>query len=122
MFRTFYQKKALRLPAIIAVSICSLLFLTWELPSGSFQATTKIEIFLQNSRVGPVSSTDRDILPKRLIVFGDSWSENGDSPIDPLSRPEQPRGVEEQGKVWTEWLCIVVGAKVRAKHYIKLTE
>lgn len=122
MFRIFYQKKAVRLPAIIALSILSLMFLTWELPSGSFQATTKIEILLQSARVGLVSSTDRDILPKGLIVFGDSWSDNGNSPLDPPSRPEQHHGLEEQGKVWTEWLCIVVGARVRAKHYMKLTE
>lgn len=77
----------------IAVCICSILYLAWYLPS----VNVKHEL----------ESAWSDA-PRRLIVFGDSWSDNGKYPIDMPPRRLVPVRDEAQGPVWIEWLCLAV--------------
>lgn len=78
----------------IAVCVCSILYLAWYLPS-------------INVRHGWKSAWSA--APRRLIVFGDSWSDNGKYPIDSPQKRLLPVKEEVQGLVWTEWLCLAVG-------------
>ena len=46
--------------------------------------------------------------PNRLVVFGDSWSDNGEYLVeDPLFHSYRPNHVE-QGPSWPEWVCKTV--------------
>lgn len=82
-----------RFTAIVAVCMCSVLYLVYMFPSFS----------VKNEFKNAWSKS-----PRRLIVFGDSWSDNGDYPIDPPSKDLLPLRDDAQGKVWTEWLCQAV--------------
>ena len=82
-----------RFTAIVAISVGSILYLAYTLPS--FNVKVQIKNAWTTS-------------PRRLIVFGDSWSDNGDYPIDPPSGKFFPSREPAQGKVWTEWLCQAV--------------
>lgn len=77
---------------LAALAVCSLLYaLHFLFSERYFNQTMKIQIpDVQDSNVmmGPSSGN-------RLVVFGDSWS-------DRHSRHE------EQGPLWTEWLCSMV--------------
>ena len=95
--------------AILAIGICSIVYLTWFLPG--FSVKTGLERFI------PIGSAKTEIgieeiywdeSPRRLIVFGDSWSDNGQYPIDPPPKDLMPVRDEARGKVWTEWLCAAV--------------
>ena len=79
-----------RFTAIVAVCICSILYLAYTLPSLSVKHELK-NVWSKS--------------PRRLIVFGDSWSDNGQYPIDPPTKDLLPSREDAQGKVWTEWLC-----------------
>lgn len=46
--------------------------------------------------------------PRRLIVFGDSWSDNGLYPVDPPSQGQDLIRDEARGKAWTDWVCLLV--------------
>ena len=83
-----------RFYAAIGIGLCSILYLVWILPSSS----------LRNELPNVWSKW-----PRRLIVFGDSWSDNGQYPIDPPSEALLPSRDPAQGRVWTEWLCMAVG-------------
>lgn len=95
--------------AILAIGICSIVYLTWFLPG--FSVKTGLELI-------PIGSTKTEIeteveihwndSPRRLIIFGDSWSDNGQYPIDPPAKELMPVRDEARGKVWTEWLCAAV--------------
>ena len=80
--------------AIVGLSFCSILYLFCFLPTAS-----KLDNELPN--VWNKS-------PRRLIVFGDSWSDNGEYPVDPPSKALLPSRDPAQGNVWTEWLCMGV--------------
>lgn len=82
-----------RFTAIVGVSLISILYLAWVLPSFS----------VKNELKNAWSKS-----PRRLIVFGDSWSDNGEYPIDPPSKELSPPKDLAQGKVWTEWLCTAI--------------
>ena len=82
-----------RFSAIVGVSLCSILYLVWFLP------TSSVKKELQNAWSKS---------PRRLIVFGDSWSDNGAYPIDSPPKALLPLRDPAQGKVWTEWLCTAV--------------
>ena len=73
--------------------MCSILYLAYMLPS--FGVKNEFQNAWSKS-------------PRRLIVFGDSWSDNGEYPIDPPSKDLLPLRDDAQGKVWTEWLCQAV--------------
>lgn len=91
------------LTAIIAVGLCSIIYLTWFLPA--FSVKTKLGRLFPTVSGDVESQTHLNSTPRRLIVFGDSWSDNGRYPIDPPSKDQIPTREEAQGKVWTEWLC-----------------
>lgn len=78
----------------VAVCICSILYLAWYLPSVNVRHELK--------------SAWSDA-PRRLIVFGDSWSDNGRYPVDSPPKKLLPVKEDAQGPVWTEWLCLAVG-------------
>ena len=80
-----------RSSGVVAVCICSILYLAWYLP------TLSVKTELTNAW---------SEAPRRLIVFGDSWSDDGKYPIDPPPRTLRPLRSEAQGQVWTEWLCL----------------
>ena len=100
------HNKSKALTVIIIASICSILYLTWFLPG--FSVKNKLKHLL------PAASTSEEVQahwnndPRRLIVFGDSWSDNGHYPIDPPPEDQIPSWEEARGKVWTEWLCSAV--------------
>lgn len=85
---------ATRLIAILGLSLCSILYLVWFLPRA---------LKLKNELPNIWNKS-----PRRLIVFGDSWSDNGEYPVDPPSKALLPSRDPAQGKVWTEWLCMDV--------------
>jgi len=91
------------LTAIIAAGLCSIVCLTWFLPA--FSIKTKLGRLLPTVSVDTEAHTHWTSSPRRLIVFGDSWSDDGQYPVDPPQRDQGPRREEAQGKVWTEWLC-----------------
>ena len=95
------------LTAIIAISLCSILSLAWLLPG--FSVRTKLERLLPAGSVPTEAQALWNTSSKRLVVFGDSWSDNGQYPIDPPPKDQMPGRDEARGKVWTEWLCSSVG-------------
>ena len=86
--------------AIAAVGLCSIIYLAWLLPA--FSVRTKV------GKQFPVLKDAHlhwNSKPRRLVVFGDSLSDDGQNPtISPLEDP-RPKQHEAQRKVWTEWLC-----------------
>ncbi|KAL8968736.1 MAG: hypothetical protein Q9183_002321 [Haloplaca sp. 2 TL-2023] len=82
-----------RSPSAVLVCFCSILYLVWYLP------TANVKHELQSAW----SDT-----PRRLIVFGDSWSDNGLYPIDGPPKNLIPVKDEAQGLLWTEWLCLSI--------------
>ena len=97
------------LTIIAAVSLCSIIYLTWFLPG--FSAKTQLARLLPTAIIKSGKLTEEihwSDSPRRLIVFGDSWSDNGLYPVDPPPRDQSPTKDVAQGKVWTEWLCSAV--------------
>ncbi|KAL8710308.1 MAG: hypothetical protein Q9220_005078 [cf. Caloplaca sp. 1 TL-2023] len=82
-----------RSPSAFAACLCGILYLAWYLP------TTNVNYELK---------TAWSDAPRRLIVFGDSWSDNGIYPIKPPLKQRWPEREEAQGLVWTEWLCSAI--------------
>ena len=95
------------LTAIGIIGLCSVLYLTIFLPG--FSVKTELARLLPKPTSEPQSQVQWDASPRRLIVFGDSWSDNGQYPIDAPPRDQMPSREEAQGKVWTDWLCSAVG-------------
>lgn len=87
-----------RLALVVGLGVCGILYLTWALPS--LQLPRRVKSLWKQ--------------PPRLIVFGDSWSDNGQYPIDPPAGLLLPSREEAQGLVWTEWLCLSVLAVDRS--------
>ncbi|KAI4239324.1 MAG: hypothetical protein L6R40_005539 [Gallowayella cf. fulva] len=83
-----------RSPGAFAVCLCSFLYLVCYLPTASVRHELK---------------SAWSNAPRRLIVFGDSWSDNGRYPIDVPPKKLLPMKEEAQGLLWTEWLCSAVG-------------
>ena len=77
-----------RFHAVCVVAACTILYSAWFLTS---RALGNIEPLASES-FQTASSFDR-----RLVVFGDSWSDN------------ETR--ERKGRVWTDWLCSMVGIR-----------
>ncbi|KAL9603133.1 MAG: hypothetical protein Q9219_001336 [cf. Caloplaca sp. 3 TL-2023] len=77
----------------IAVCACSILYLTYYFPTVSVRH--ELRSAWSNA-------------PRRLIVFGDSWSDNSIYPADSPPKNLLPVKEEAQGPVWTEWLCLAV--------------
>lgn len=94
------------LTAILVVGLCSILYLTWFLPAFSVKTGLDRWIPKASNRTEPQVHWDKS--PRRLIVFGDSWSDNDQYPIDPPPKDQLPTREEAQGKVWTEWLSSAV--------------
>ncbi|KAJ5369789.1 uncharacterized protein N7496_005881 [Penicillium cataractarum] len=74
LFNRFY--------ALCAVAACTILYSAWFLTSRNLGDIVP----LASEQFRTASSFDQ-----RLVVFGDSWSDNETD--------------EEQGRVWTDWLC-----------------
>ena len=100
------------LTAILATGICSIVYLTWFLPGLSVKTGLERFVPTNSAKTEASAKTEVDIQwdqsPRRLIVFGDSWSDNGQYPIDPPPKELMPVRDEARGKVWTEWLCFAV--------------
>lgn len=88
-----HHKLLSRFALFAGFSLCGILFLAWERPSLDLPPR------VQNLWKQP---------PRRLIVFGDSWSDNGQYLIDQPTEALLPSRDEAQGPVWTEWLCLFV--------------
>ncbi|KAJ5669990.1 uncharacterized protein N7477_005353 [Penicillium maclennaniae] len=71
-----------RFYALCAVAACTILFSAWALTSRAYGDITPIK----SGNFQTVTEFDQ-----RLVVFGDSWSDNETE--------------ELQGKAWTDWLC-----------------
>ena len=95
------------LAALVVISLSSILILTRSFPGHSVK--TELERFFPTISVKTEIKLHWNNSPRRLIVFGDSWSDNGQYPIDPPPREQAPIRDDAQGKVWTEWLCSSVG-------------
>lgn len=94
------------LTAIIAVGLCSIVYLTCFLPAVAVR--TKLGRLVPTVSVSTEAHIHWNSNPRRLIVFGDSWSDDGQYPVDPLPKDHIPSRQDAQGKVWTEWLCSAV--------------
>ena len=96
--------------AILAIGICSIVYLTYFLPG--FSVKTQLERFIPTGSTKTEIKTEVEIhwddSPRRVIIFGDSWSDNRQYPIDPPPKELMPVRDEARGKVWTEWLCAAV--------------
>jgi HMG box factor len=77
LFNRFY--------ALCAVAACTILYSAWFLTSRNLGDIVP----LASEQFRTASSFDQ-----RLVVFGDSWSDNETE--------------EKQGRVWTDWLCGMV--------------
>ena len=84
-----------RFTGIVGVCLCSIIYLIYYHPASSVRTELK---------------NAWSEAPRRLIVFGDSWSDNGKYPIDPPPKHMLPNRDQAQGQVWTEWLCTAVRA------------
>ena len=104
------------LAAVIVVSLCSILYLNRSFPGHS--VGTKLERLFPGIAVKTEIKLHWNNSPRRLIVFGDSWSDNGDYPIDPPLREQMPIRDDAQGKIWTDWLCSSVGLSERFRWLI----
>ena len=76
-----------RITAIVGIGIC---IIVWIL------SYPRVRMCLQEIWRKP---------KRRLIVFGDSWSDNGEYLIDPPHSDMLPQRDPARGKVWTEYLC-----------------
>ncbi|KZF19916.1 hypothetical protein L228DRAFT_31344 [Xylona heveae TC161] len=78
-----------RFYALIGAAFCCALYIAWVLPS------LKVPARAQRLWTGQ---------PRRLVVFGDAWSDDGVYPMKaPLEGPISPTDAK-RGKVWTQWL------------------
>jgi hypothetical protein len=77
LFNRFY--------GLVAVAACTILYSAWFLTSRNLGDIVP----LASGQFRTAASFDQ-----RLVVFGDSWSDNETE--------------EEQGRVWTDWLCGMV--------------
>lgn len=99
--------RSISLATVLVLSLCSIVYLTRSFPGYSVKTNWQ--------RLLPAISDKTQVKlhwdgsPRRLIVFGDSWSDNGQYPINPPSPEQAPARDEAQGKVWTDWLCSSVG-------------
>lgn len=98
------------LTVVAVVSLCSIAYLTWFLPPSLLKSELQYFISTPLRNISTAGKGQLSaVLPKRLIVFGDSWSDNGQYPIDPPPRDQCPEWEQARGKVWTDWLCLEVG-------------
>ncbi|KAL8807330.1 MAG: hypothetical protein Q9200_004722 [Gallowayella weberi] len=103
LFRIFgYKYHPIRIicrnPGAFTVCVCSFLYLL------RYRSTAHVR------HEGRSTWSDA---PRRLIVFGDSWRDNGKYPIDLPRNRLLPLKDEIQGPVWTEWLCSAVSSSTR---------
>ena len=105
LFAILTRRKSLTV--IVAVGLCSVLYLIHLLPHLAVRRSfiqSAPQVTFNTTQHKPPAGTH----PRRLIVFGDSWSDNRQYPVDPPPSQELPKWKEAQGKVWTEWLCSAV--------------
>ncbi|KAF6230343.1 hypothetical protein HO133_004683 [Letharia lupina] len=91
------------LAAVVIVSLCSILYLKRSF--STYTVKTKLERLLPGVSVNTEIKLHWNDSPRRLIVFGDSWSDNGQYPVNPPTRELTPTRDDAQGKIWTDWLC-----------------
>lgn len=95
------------LAVVVVFSLCSIFYLTRSFPG--YSVKTKLEHLLPSVSVKTQLKLHWNDSPRRLIVFGDSWSDNGQYPINPPPHGQVATRDEAQGKIWTDWLCSSVG-------------
>ncbi|KAL8803164.1 MAG: hypothetical protein Q9182_003336 [Xanthomendoza sp. 2 TL-2023] len=98
LFRIFgYKYSPIRIirrnPGAFAVCVCSFLYLPQ---------------YLSTAHISHEGGSTWSDVPLRLIVLGDSWSDNGKYPIDLPRNRLPPLQDQIQGPVWTEWLCSAI--------------
>ena len=98
------------LATALVLSLCSIIYVTRFIPGYSVKGNW--ERLLPSTSHKTQVKLQWDDSPRRLIVFGDSWSDNGQYPINPPPPEQAPARDEAQGKVWTDWLCSSVGPSV----------
>lgn len=75
--------------AVCALAVCSILLSAWLLASQHYYRRTASTDPAYGFRAAKT-------FDRRLVVFGDSWSDDNNG------------GDDVQGSVWTEWLCSMV--------------
>ena len=93
--------------AIAAVSLSSIAYLTFYCLPVSSSSRSHALGPLSNWVRGPTAFQSPES-PQRLIVFGDSWSDNGRYPVNAPSQDQVIARDAQQGQVWTDWLCVMV--------------
>ena len=91
------------LTAAVLISLCSIFFLIR--PFSGPSATSNLGRLLSSVSFKTNGTPHWNDSPRRLIVFGDSWSDNGQYPINAPSREQFAIPDDAQGRVWTNWLC-----------------
>ena len=97
--------------AIASVCLFSIAYLTYCLPDSS--SGSSLHAILPHSLASNGARSPKQ-LPwsentVRLVVFGDSWSDNGQYPVDPPPEDQLLLRDGQQGRIWTDWLCVTVG-------------
>ena len=97
--------------AIALVCLSSIAYLIYWLPSSSSGSDVQaiLPISLADSRQRSSARFHWIEGPRRLVAFGDSWSDNGQYPIDPPPEDQVFARDALQGQIWTDWLCAAVG-------------
>lgn len=98
----FLLNRLPRLMSVLTICLCITFTLTWLL----FRA--QLLNVMPSNPTKAQRPASWSVAPKRLIVFGDSWSDNGQYPFEPPSQGHAPHREEAQGKAWTDWLCLMV--------------
>ncbi len=103
--------------ALLVVCLSSILYSVCFLPS-LFSKNRLASTLLVNSSTRPQDQAPFQWKerPKRLIVFGDSASDNGRYLVDPPPENQVFAQDMTQGQVWSERLCAVVLQLLRYRH------
>ena len=96
--------------AIVVVCLCSIAYFTYFLPDSASRGNLQVvlPVSTHSSRLRGQGTFRWKNGPKRLVAFGNSWSDNGQYPIDPPPEDQVIARDTAQGRVWTDWLCAAV--------------
>ncbi|KAL9103581.1 MAG: hypothetical protein Q9163_001383 [Psora crenata] len=103
-----------RLAALLAITfiaLCSSISFTVLPLSTNLSGNAKLKAFPPTAVAGTQVPLTWGDSPKRLIVFGDSWSDNGQYPVGTPTSDQTPPRDQAQGKPWTDWLCATISCK-----------
>ena len=91
--------------SFLAVCIPSSLYIAYSLPKQSAKPNLHNILSTQDGENSPKPAFEWKPGPKRLVVFGDSWSDNGKHPVNAPGDDQALSKSEDQGRSWTEWFC-----------------